>query len=233
MSSSEVLPAAGAVQHRQTETSENRARLVSGEFLQSLGLCKDFSFIDLLDTMIQQSIQTFDGKDQSMPEEVRNLSFFAPTMPSIGLREYVERIMRYSPCSPECYVVALVYLKRIIKKNSPAFFCRHTAHRLLITAVLVASKYMDDLYYNNRYYAKVGGISASEMNNLEIRFLFLLDFKLNVSTRTFSTQIEYLHAIVDSAPRRSHYKVPTTRSAPSVLQQKTKSDCNHTIVSSS
>jgi len=30
----------------------------------------------------------------------------------------------------------------------------------MITAVLVATKYFDDFYYKNTYYAKLGGIST-------------------------------------------------------------------------
>ncbi|KAG4189179.1 hypothetical protein ERO13_A08G211001v2 [Gossypium hirsutum] len=51
-------------------------------------------------------------------------------------------------------------------------------------------KFMDDQWvcrhYNNAYYAKVGGISREEMNRLEMRFLFDLDFQLNVTTEVFN-----------------------------------------------
>ncbi|THG15739.1 hypothetical protein TEA_003400 [Camellia sinensis var. sinensis] len=42
-------------------------------------------------------------------------------------------------------------------------------------------------YYNNAYYAKVGGISTREMNLLEVDFLFGLGFQLNVTPNTFHT----------------------------------------------
>ncbi|TYI67171.1 hypothetical protein E1A91_D09G279600v1 [Gossypium mustelinum] len=60
-------------------------------------------------------------------------------------------------------------------------------HRLLITSVLVSAKFMDDICYNNAYYAKVGGISTEEMNILEVDFLFGLGFPLNVKPDTFRT----------------------------------------------
>ncbi|CAA0832100.1 ARM REPEAT PROTEIN INTERACTING WITH ABF2 [Striga hermonthica] len=40
-------------------------------------------------------------------------------------------------------------------------------------------------FYNNAYYARVGGVSTSEMNKLEKKFLFSLDFRLYVSVSTF------------------------------------------------
>jgi hypothetical protein len=33
---------------------------------------------------------------------------------------------------------------------------------------MVAAKYVDDFFYKNEYYAKVGGISKSEINVLEV-----------------------------------------------------------------
>ncbi|VVA41868.1 PREDICTED: cyclin-U4-1 [Prunus dulcis] len=47
-------------------------------------------------------------------------------------------------------------------------------------------------YYNNAYYAKVGGISTIEMNFLEVDFLFGLNFNLNVTPSTFTTYCSYL-----------------------------------------
>lgn len=40
-------------------------------------------------------------------------------------------------------------------------------------------------FYNNAYYARVGGVSTSEMNKLEMKFLFSLDFRLHVTVETF------------------------------------------------
>ncbi|KAL2514038.1 Cyclin-U4-1 [Forsythia ovata] len=51
---------------------------------------------------------------------------------------------------------------------------------------------MDDIYYNNAYYAKVGGISTTEMNFLEVDFLFRMGFNLNVKPNTFYAYCSYL-----------------------------------------
>lgn len=47
-------------------------------------------------------------------------------------------------------------------------------------------------YYNNAYYAKVGGISTTEINFLEVDFLFGLGFQLNVNPTTFHTYFSHL-----------------------------------------
>jgi hypothetical protein len=58
-------------------------------------------------------------------------------------------------------------------------------HRVVITAVLLAAKFFDDAYYNNAYYAKVGGVLVSEMNGLEVDFLFRINFTLHVKPDVF------------------------------------------------
>lgn len=39
-------------------------------------------------------------------------------------------------------------------------------------AVMTAAKMFDDFYYSNQHWAEVGGISVTEMNNIELEFLF-------------------------------------------------------------
>lgn len=38
---------------------------------------------------------------------------------------------------------------------------------------------------NNAYYARVGGVSTAEMNRLEMKFLFSVDFRLHVTAEDF------------------------------------------------
>lgn len=47
-------------------------------------------------------------------------------------------------------------------------------------------------YYNNAFYAKVGGISTAEMNLLEVDFLFGLGFELNVTPNIYNNYCSHL-----------------------------------------
>lgn len=55
-------------------------------------------------------------------------------------------------------------------------------HRLVIAGVTVASKFFSDVFYTNSRYAKVGGLPLHELNQLELQFLLLNDFRLKVPT---------------------------------------------------
>ncbi|CDY08862.1 BnaA06g23620D [Brassica napus] len=119
--------------------------------------------------------------------------FHGITKPSISIRSYLERIFKYANCSHSCYIVAYIYLDRFIKKQPFLLINSFSIHRFIITSVLLSAKFMDDLCYNNGYYAQVGGISKEEMNMLELDFLFGIGFQLNVTVSTFNNYCSFLH----------------------------------------
>ncbi|CAM9396995.1 unnamed protein product, partial [Choristocarpus tenellus] len=110
--------------------------------------------------------------------------FHALRPPGIGVAEYLDRILKYSSCSSECFVLGLIYMDRLIQKNKFALTTLNV-HRVAITSVMVAAKFFDDQYYNNAYYAKVGGVPCHEMNALEIAFLVAVNFDLHVTAAEY------------------------------------------------
>ncbi|GER43223.1 cyclin family protein [Striga asiatica] len=118
--------------------------------------------------------------------------FHGLTRPTISIHSYLQRIFKYANCSPSCYIVAYVYLDRFMHRQPDLPINSFNVHRLLITSVMLSAKFMDDMYYNNAYYAKVGGISTIEMNILEVDFLFALGFHLNVTPSTFHSYCSHL-----------------------------------------
>eukprot|EP00166_Cyanidium_caldarium_P005198 ctg_6080.g658 len=67
-------------------------------------------------------------------------------------------------------------MERVAVKNAALRATSLNAHRLLITSVMLAAKFFDDIFYNNAYYAKVGGVPVSELNALELAMLKELDY---------------------------------------------------------
>ncbi|RLN95000.1 hypothetical protein BBJ28_00020271, partial [Nothophytophthora sp. Chile5] len=92
--------------------------------------------------------------------------FEAFRAPGISVRDYLLRIHKYASCSPECFVLALVYMDRLHQRQG-VVLTELNVHRVLITSVVLAAKFFDDHYFNNAYYAKVGGVPCAEMNELE------------------------------------------------------------------
>ncbi|KAK9095102.1 hypothetical protein Scep_026571 [Stephania cephalantha] len=143
--------------------------------------------------VLSSALQRVASSNDDAPDRGGRISVFhGLSRPSISVQSYLERIFRYANCSPCCFVVAYVYLDRFAVCQPSLPINSLNVHRLLITSVMVAAKFMDDLYYNNAYYAKVGGISTTEMNFLEVDFLFGLSFHLNVTPNTFNTYCSHL-----------------------------------------
>ncbi|KAL0397409.1 UNVERIFIED_CONTAM: Cyclin-U4-1 [Sesamum calycinum] len=146
--------------------------------------------IGFLSSLLQRVAEANDLNRGFHPQKIS--VFHGLTRPTISIQTYLERIFKYANCSPSCYIVAYVYLDRFTQRQPALPINSFNVHRLLITSVMVSAKFMDDMYYNNAYYAKVGGISTTEMNFLEVDFLFGLGFHLNVTPTTFHTYCSYL-----------------------------------------
>ncbi|XP_020213271.1 cyclin-P3-1 [Cajanus cajan] len=122
--------------------------------------------------------------------------FHGSKAPKMSITQYMERILKYSRCSPSCFVIAQIYIDRFFQKRGGSL-TSFNAHRLLITSVMLATKFLDDKYYSNAYYAKIGGVSTEEMNRMEIEFLFNLEFRLFVTTELFMKYCEKLDKTVE------------------------------------
>ncbi|EOX96335.1 hypothetical protein QUC31_005516 [Theobroma cacao] len=123
----------------------------------------------------------------SLTKDYRSRVFDCHETPDMTIQSYLERIFRYTKAGPSVYVVAYVYIDRFCQANPGFRINARNVHRLLITTIMVASKYVEDMNYRNSYFARVGGLTTNELNNLELEFLFLMGFKLHVNVSVFES----------------------------------------------
>lgn len=84
--------------------------------------------------------------DGAGPRVGKSLSaFHGVRAPSISVAKYLERLYKYSSCSPSCFVVGYVYIDRLLHKYPDSLVVSLNVHRLLVTSVMVASKMLDDV----------------------------------------------------------------------------------------
>lgn len=165
----------------------------AGETSSEEILSADKDFADALGIVLARWVESA----AAMPGKSDKVSHFHSTrVPSISICEYLKRIRKYFVCSDECFVTALVYIDRISKLKSSLPVCDLTVHRLLFIAVTVAAKFQDDVYYSNKYYAKVGGISLREVNALEALFLKMLDWNVCVSGAEYQLYLKLVNQAV-------------------------------------
>jgi len=139
--------------------------------------------VRVLATVLERLVKA--NANLSAPGQGQVTKFHALKAPGISILQYLERIYKYASCSTECFILALIYIDRLIQKHN-FVLTELNVHRVVITSILLAAKFFDDAYYNNAYYAKVGGVLVSEMNGLEVEFLFRINFSLHVKPDEFA-----------------------------------------------
>ncbi|KAL5527516.1 hypothetical protein ACEPAG_6317 [Sanghuangporus baumii] len=127
----------------------------------------------------------FTASRVALSTSTSSLTFHARNIPSISLQAYLLRILRYCPTTNEVFLSLLVYFDRMSKLAQEATGTRfiidsYNVHRLVIAGVTVASKFFSDVFYTNSRYARVGGLPQAELNQLELQFLLLNDFRLSI-----------------------------------------------------
>ena len=117
--------------------------------------------------------------------------FLSKKVPAITIKNYLERLIRYTKIESTTLVLILIFIDRVcdINKIRLNYF---NIHKLIIASMLVSIKYNEDDYFSNEFYAKVGGIRMTEMNKLEYEFLSLIEFNLFVNEEVFNKYNTYL-----------------------------------------
>lgn len=106
-------------------------------------------------------------------------------------------LIRSVRTAPGVVVYMLIYIEKIIgvlerkyqkqtKSDVPFLMTSYNAHRLVLTAFLLAHKYCEDFKYDTSRMAKIGGVHPKELLKLEREFLKFIKFELYVSEETFT-----------------------------------------------
>ena len=56
---------------------------------------------------------------------------------------------------------------------------------VLRSSMVAAAKFYDDSFFTNDLYARIGGVPVDEMNNLELDFVFLINFSLLITPEEY------------------------------------------------
>jgi hypothetical protein len=129
---------------------------------------------------------------------------------------FIGRMMQYGSCSPCCLLVGVVYLQKInLQTGGDLIITSFNIQRLLLTAVMLASKFLDDYYCNNKQWALIGGLPTAELNRLELKMLTLLDFSVSISSECYNGCMDALN-VIDADAAKTSDRGCGSRSAPSV-----------------
>ena len=120
--------------------------------------------------------------------------FLSKKIPSISIEKYLVRLVSHSKMEISTLILILIYIDKICKNNKFRlnFF---NIHKFIVTSMLVSIKYNEDDFFSNSFYAKVGGVSITELNYLEYEFLSLIDFDLYVDDDLYSKYSNYILSV--------------------------------------
>ncbi|KAF8070321.1 cyclin-domain-containing protein [Lyophyllum atratum] len=126
---------------------------------------------DMLDRLMAHNDQI-----PLLPESLTR--FHSRSAPSITVLDYLKRIVKFTNVEKSCLLITLHYIDQICAGMPLFTLSSLTCHRFIIASVTVSSKGLCDAFCTNSLYAKVGGISVTELNILEREFLSAIDWRL-------------------------------------------------------
>jgi hypothetical protein len=117
--------------------------------------------------------------------------FLMRNIPPISIKDYLERLCKYSKINTSTIILILIYIDRIcnIQKFKLTYY---NVHKLILASMIIAIKYNEDDYYSNKFYSKLGGVSISEIVFLEYNFLSLIHYNLFVNNELFKKYNDYI-----------------------------------------
>jgi len=108
---------------------------------------------------------------------IKNDEFLTKHIPDLSIKNFINRIIKYTlnnssaetefkPWILQCSYNILSHVSHIINDNN--------IYNIIITSILISSKYILDQHYSNLYYSKIGGIELYLLNKFEIKMLNII-----------------------------------------------------------
>lgn len=144
--------------------------------------------------------------------------FWSKRPPGIPLLDYLMRMHKYCAMSTAVYLATAHYIARLAVHDHLIPVTPRNVHRLVLAGLRVSMKALEDMCWPHSRFAKVGGVTESELGRLEVTFLFLMAFELKVDEVMLTREAESLaraaqnseSALLD-APISMDLKMPAER----------------------
>jgi hypothetical protein len=172
--------------NKSLNTKANTVAIKKGKF-----------YIDIISQVISEILEENHINSKSKPLKAKvsateEVDAFAGTkIPAISIYNFLERLLKYTMMEDSTLVLVLIYLDRICA-NSNHKLTYINVHRMILASTVIAIKYNEDNYYNNTFYAKVGGVELLKLRQLEDVFIQKIGYSLYVDNHLFAKYQNYL-----------------------------------------
>ena len=157
----------------------------------------DFSLvktIEIISDLLNNICEENKDKSEIINENI--IPFMTKNIPSMSIKDYLLRLSQFTKMSESTIIIILIYIDRISNINNFRLTYKNI-YKLILSATVVAIKYNEDLFYSSAIYAKLGGLSVSELNYLEFQFLILIKFSLFIENDLFDKYKNNLLSLQD------------------------------------
>lgn len=141
------------------------------------------SLINLNDKNVPAAVSVGTSENSEIPSPERKnkllTRYHLRTPPAISIDTYISRLVKFNNFT-QANLLSTIYYIDLLSHNFQPYFTLNswTVHRFLLVATMLAQKALEDFFYTNDHYAKVGGVALTELNCLELDFLNRVDWKL-------------------------------------------------------
>jgi len=110
----------------------------------------------------------------------QNMIFHSTTVPDISLPAYLKRVAWFLGCPTASFVLTLEYVYRLAQYCPEVEVNDNSVHQIVITCIMVATKFICDKSIKNSFYARIAGLPGANLAAFEVQLTFLLKFDLYV-----------------------------------------------------
>ena len=116
--------------------------------------------------------------------------FYLSFVPPISLRDYINRIMKYSKMDISTLIMAIIYIDNFCDKHR-YILTENNIYRILLSACLLSLKFNEDTTVDYNYYSLIAAVSVEDLKNLEFYMYLKLHFSLLVKYDLYKSYYDY------------------------------------------
>eukprot|EP01060_Flectonema_neradi_P015715 TRINITY_DN2236_c1_g1_i3.p1 TRINITY_DN2236_c1_g1~~TRINITY_DN2236_c1_g1_i3.p1 ORF type:complete len:194 (+),score=33.10 TRINITY_DN2236_c1_g1_i3:70-582(+) len=123
----------------------------------------------------------------SKPAGAAATVYDAQVIPNVPVNGY---LMRWAEWCPDLLPIVAVYLQKWVAVGND--ITGHNVHRVLLSAMVVASKWHIDTPIGMSTFCQVGGVCREEISRMEVAFLRDIEWECHVNRETYQSVAQSL-----------------------------------------
>jgi len=157
-----------------------------------------YKVLEKLPEIISHIFQTKIEEGDQLQKRHKNPKtyFCAKVAPALPIKKYLLHLVKHLGTPPATLILMMIYVERLLQSLTQALastgnqyqylLTSNNAHRIVLSALLMAHKYSIDMGYPFSLLSKMVGVSSEELKILESEFLVFIKFDLYVSPDLYS-----------------------------------------------